>query len=569
MHQIVSVSPVAVYLEGFKLKLPKEPVRTRFAPSPTGYLHLGSLRTALFNYLLAKATGGQFLLRIEDTDQRRTVPDAEERLCLDLKWAGIQWDEGPQVGGPYGPYKQSERTALYNEHAHKLLHSKHAYRCFCSSERLDSLAKQRHKLGLPTDYDRTCAGIPAAESEDRANRGESHVVRLRVPSRYPAFNDLVYGDVGREKSGKMLFKHGMPAYEDPVLLKSDGLPTYHLANVVDDHYMKITHVIRAAEWISSTPKHLIMYEAFGWQPPIFAHVGLLQDKKGQKLSKRNFDLDISAFRQDLNIFPEALTNFVALLGWSHDDKNDIMNMQELIEKFDLRFTRGNTIVTFEKLWFLQKAHAQRYAEQGGAEFAQMVDSIAKLVEGHLPVDRREIFLHGRDLNLYIAAITKADAKSYTTAEEFYRRNIYFFAPVINSFYSIVDKNGQPVHEIPIHNLINAAQNLMATSSENWTAETLKERISEVIATMSGTKDLEKIEAWKEQAPLMKKQKAWNKAFHHYLRWALVEGKPGPSISDTMAILGRDVSAERLTQAAALAGGRSRSEGKNSMESASS
>ncbi|KAL8694491.1 MAG: hypothetical protein Q9224_003565 [Gallowayella concinna] len=227
-------------------QLPSSPARTRFAPSPTGYLHLGSLRTALFNYLLAKATGGQFLLRIEDTDKKRTIPDAEERLCNDLRWAGLQWDEGPGIGGPYGPYRQSERTALYQEHAEKLLQSGHAYRCFCSSEKLNELARRRANLGLPSDYDRTCGGIPREQSDERASAGDPFVVRLRVPSEPPEYIDLVYGSVGKPNHDKKAHNLGEALYEDPVLLKGDGLPTYHLANVVDDHHMEITHVVRAA-----------------------------------------------------------------------------------------------------------------------------------------------------------------------------------------------------------------------------------------------------------------------------------------------------------------------------------
>merc|ERR1712093_812523 len=254
------------------------PARTRFAPSPTGYLHLGSLRTALFNYLVAKATGGQFLLRIEDTDQKRTIPDAEARLFEDLEWAGIEWDEGPKIGGPFGPYKQSQRTALYREHAEKLLESGNAYRCFCTPDRLFNLAQHRAKLGLPPDYDRACTHVPKDESDDRASKGESHVVRLKVPDRYPVYNDLVYGLVRQRgdftsiprSQGKGLGAFG--SFDDPILLKSDGFPTYHLANVVDDHLMEITHVIRGSEWMSSTPKHLAMYQAFGWEPPAFAPV---------------------------------------------------------------------------------------------------------------------------------------------------------------------------------------------------------------------------------------------------------------------------------------------------------
>jgi glutamyl-tRNA synthetase len=257
--------------------------------------------------------------------KKRTILDAEKRLLEDLRWAGLEWDEGPEVGGPYGPYKQSERTELYQEHAGKLLHSGHAYRCFCTSERLAALAKSRAEQNLSTDYDRTCAGISTEESDERASKGEPHVVRLKVPDVYPEFYDLVYKKVGETT------RRPDDGYEDPVLLKSDGLPTYHLANVVDDHHMKITHVIRGTEWLPATPKHLVMYEAFGWTPPEFAHVGLLVDENGNKLSKRNFDTDIASFRDKLAVFPEALSNFVALLGWSHKKNNDVMPMNELID----------------------------------------------------------------------------------------------------------------------------------------------------------------------------------------------------------------------------------------------
>jgi glutamyl-tRNA synthetase len=236
------------------------------------------------------------------------------------------------VGGPYGPYKQSERTGMYHEHAEILLESGRAYRCFCTAHRLSELAEQRSKLGFPTDYDRTCANIPKEESDHKAAQGEKHVVRLLVPDVYPQFVDLIYGNVGRTLKPR---RRGDEAYEDPILLKTDGLPTYHLANVVDDHHMEITHVIRGTEWLPATPKHLAMYEAFGWTPPEFAHVGLLTDQEGNKLSKRNFDTDIASFRDNMGIFPEALANFVALLGWSHGSRSDIMTMNDLINRVSI------------------------------------------------------------------------------------------------------------------------------------------------------------------------------------------------------------------------------------------
>jgi len=258
-----------------------------------------------------------------------------------LSGSVITLELGPETGGPHGPYRQvrtliifkdsqinlyqSERTTLYREHANKLITSGHAYRCFCSSERLASLAEQRSNLGLPTDYDRTCTSIPSAESEDRASRGEAHVIRLKVPDAYPEFNDIVYGLVGRETAPQ---RHVGDSWEDPILLKSDGLPTYNLANVVDDHHMQITHVVRGTEWMAMTPKHLAMYEAFGWQPPQFAHVGLLTGIDGAKLSKRTGSTDVRSFREQ-GVLPEALVNFVALLGWSNRKSSDVMSLKEL------------------------------------------------------------------------------------------------------------------------------------------------------------------------------------------------------------------------------------------------
>lgn len=290
---------------------------------------------------------------------------------------------------------QSERTPLYQEHAHKLVNSGHAYRCFCSVQRLDELARRRQALGLPTDYDRQCADIPMDESSARAASGEAHVIRLKAPQLYPAFVDLIYGRVGKDKGGNVgiTMKHGEIAYEDPVLLKTDGRPTYHLANVVDDHHMKITHVVRATEWMSSTPKHLALYEAFGWTPPAFAHVGLLVDEAGHKLSKRKLDTDISNFSR-MGILPESLVNFVALLGWSHTQKSDVMSLAQLVDNFQMKFTKGNTIVSLDKLWYLQRSHAAMAAEKGSRSFEMMVDGIVEEVEasGDISAAERQVRL---------------------------------------------------------------------------------------------------------------------------------------------------------------------------------
>ncbi|KAK0738464.1 hypothetical protein B0T18DRAFT_335247 [Schizothecium vesticola] len=335
-------------------ELPDSPCRTRFAPSPTGFLHLGSLRTALFNFLLAKATGGQFILRIEDTDQARTVPGAEERLYKDLKWAGLSWDEGPDVAGPYGPYRQSERLDLYHQHAKILLDKGKAYRCFCSPEVLQEHTRIALKKGDRTSYPGTCRNISSEESDERASKGEPHAIRFLSPDKPARFVDLVYGS-SRERD----------ASEEFVIIKRDGFPTYHFANVVDDRHMKITHVIRGAEWLISTPKHVSMYDAFGWQPPKFAHVGLLVDEQRQKLSKRHAGVDISEYQTNATL-PVALLNFSVLLGWSKAQKkgpnSDVMTLQEMIDNFSLKFTRGDIKVNFGKLGFLQEQHMLRITQ---------------------------------------------------------------------------------------------------------------------------------------------------------------------------------------------------------------
>ncbi|KAF2502448.1 glutamyl-tRNA synthetase [Lophium mytilinum] len=500
-----------------KLELPSSPARTRFAPSPTGYLHLGSLRTALYNYLLAKRTGGQFLLRIEDTDQKRTVPGAEKRLLEDLRWAGLEWDEGPEVGGPYGPYKQSERTTLYQEHAEKLVSSGHAYRCFCTSQRLAEMAKLRTEQGLSPDYDRTCAGISEEESQERAAKGESHVVRLKVPDVYPEFNDLVYKKVGHTK--RIGANDG---YEDPVLLKSDGLPTYHLANVVDDHHMKITHVIRGTEWLPATPKHLVMYQAFGWSPPEFAHVGLLVDEKGNKLSKRNFDTDIASYRDKLGVFPEALSNFVALLGWSHKNKTDVMTMNELVDNFVMKFTKGNSTVTLGKLWFLQQKHAIRRIDAGGPPFDKMVDDVVAIVEKDLDPAKYEVILGSKNLREYVASIVRSAArKDWSTPKTFVEQCDYFF-----NLPEPASSHENVALSLPF---IQALKKL--PQELPWDSEPVKDAIKAGMAEWCATNSKSEKEGYQ------------------FLRGLVANGKHGPGVHDIMTILGREETFRRLGEEA--------------------
>ncbi len=300
--------------------------RVRIAPSPTGDPHVGTAYIALFNYVFARKFGGTFILRIEDTDQERYTAGSEAAIFEALHWLGLQWDEGPDVGGPRGPYRQSERLPLYREQVAVLLAKGEAYRCFCSRERLDEVRKQQiadksPKLG----YDGHCRALDPTEAAGRAAAGEAHVVRLRVPEGVTPVVDHLRG------AEPIVFENSQ--IDDQVLLKSDGFPTYHLANVVDDHFMGITHVIRGEEWITSTPKHVLLYRAFGWEPPEFYHLGLLRNADKSKLSKRKNPVSVFHYR-DLGYLPETMLNFMANLGFSLGAEVERFTVAQMIEHFD-------------------------------------------------------------------------------------------------------------------------------------------------------------------------------------------------------------------------------------------
>ena len=318
-------------------------VRTRFAPSPTGFLHIGGLRTALFAFLFARHNNGKFILRIEDTDRTRYVDEALDDIIESLKWIGINWDEGPDIGGPFAPYKQSERKDIYNEYAHKLIELGNAYKCFCTQERLKKLREEQKRKGIKIGYDRHCRNLSKKDIEEKEKQGLPYVIRLKVPlTGETVFTDRIRGSIRIQNE----------TLDDLVLLKSDGYPTYHLANVVDDHLMEISHVIRGEEWISSTPKHILIYNAFNWSPPEFAHVPVILAPGGGKLSKRQGATTVKEFREN-GYLSEALLNFIALLGWSYDDKTDIIDMESLIKYFTLeKINKSSAIFSYDKLnWY--------------------------------------------------------------------------------------------------------------------------------------------------------------------------------------------------------------------------
>jgi glutamyl-tRNA synthetase len=322
-------------------------VRTRIAPSPTGDPHVGTAYTALFNYCFAKARGGTFILRIEDTDQKRSTAASEQAILDALRWCGIPWDEGPDVGGPHGPYRQSERAALYQQHAQMLLDSGHAFRCFCTADRLATLRREQMASGASKlGYDGHCIGVSSDDSAARAAAGEPHVVRLKVPQE----GTCVVRD---ELRGAIEIPWAQVDMQ--VLMKSDGLPTYHLANVVDDHHMRITHVMRGEEWINSAPKHLLLYEAFGWEPPSLCHLPLLRNPDKSKLSKRKNPTGILWFKE-MGFLPGALVNYLGLMAYSMPDEREIFAMDEMAATFSQeRISLGGPVFDLDKLTWVNRS----------------------------------------------------------------------------------------------------------------------------------------------------------------------------------------------------------------------
>ena len=332
-----------------------KPIRTRFAPSPTGRIHIGNARSALYPFLLARRTGGTFILRIEDTDQKRSTPAAEKELIEGLHWLGLQYDEGPDIGGPYGPYRQTERRAIYHEYAWKLVESGHAFPCFCTPDRLEKIRQEQQKNKQNPRYDGACRLIDPGEAKHSVAAGEKYVIRFKMPKEGSiTATDLLRGSIVTENA----------ALDDSVLLKSDGLPTYHLAAMVDDQLMKITHVIRGSEWLPSMPLHIHVIRAFGWEEPVFAHLSVFLKPTGKgKLSKRDTAEAIkdghSTFLGDmkeLGYTPEGVLNWIALMGWGVAD-DDVMTLDQMISRFSVdSLTPSPAAVNFQKLDHFNATH---------------------------------------------------------------------------------------------------------------------------------------------------------------------------------------------------------------------
>lgn len=359
-------------------------VRVRFAPSPTGIPHIGNTRTALFNYLFAKKNKGKFILRIEDTDRERLVPESLPKILEILKFLGISWDEGPEIGGPYGPYIQSQRLNIYKEYAEKLVSLGKAYYCFCSEKRLNKMRQEQQKRGKIPRYDRLCRNLSLNEAEKRVKNGEKFVIRLKVPDgEIISWDDLIQGKI----------KFSTDVIDDQILLKSDGYPTYHLAVTVDDYLMKITHILRGAEWISSTPKHLLIYRAFGWEVPKIGHFPLILGSDKTKLSKRHGAKSCLDYR-DEGYLPEALINFMVFLGWSPKTQQEVFTVDDLIKAFDISgIQKQNAIFNLEKLKWFNSIHIKQTPDDKLFDYLkpflqknankEMVMKIIPLVKGRM------------------------------------------------------------------------------------------------------------------------------------------------------------------------------------------
>jgi glutamyl-tRNA synthetase len=345
-------------------------VRVRFAPSPTGYPHVGNIRTAMFNWLFARHSGGSFIVRIEDTDVNRKVAGATEAILEGLRWLGIDWDEGPEVGGNYGPYFQSQRLEHYQRIVRQLVEGGHAYPCYCSEERLaqmrTEMAKNKESM---RSYDRRCRNLSQEEQAEFEAQGIIPVIRFKIPlEEQTKFNDLIKGEVVFDNI----------TLDDFVLLKSDGYPTYHLANVVDDHLMKITHVLRADEWLSSTPRHILLYNALGYQPPLFAHLPMILGTDRSKLSKRHGATSITEYR-DQGYLPQAMMNFLALLGWSLDDHTELFTKEELVRNFSIeRISKTSAIFNLDKLKWMNGVYIRKLSIE------ELTDQLLPFLERDLP-----------------------------------------------------------------------------------------------------------------------------------------------------------------------------------------
>ena len=479
-------------------------VRVRFAPSPTGELHLGSARTALYNYLFAKKNDGKFIMRLEDTDQERLVEGSLKRMLEGLAWLGLTWDEGPDIGGPYVPYIQSERLAIYKKQADELINQGGAYYCFCSAQRLEVLRRVQEAEKQITKYDRACLNLKPEEIKAKLEAKLPYIVRLKIPAGQTIFNDLIRGQIKVDNT----------SLDDSVLLKSDGFPTYHLANVVDDHLMEITHVIRGEEWLPSTPKHLLIYQGFGWSTPEFAHLPNVLNEKKTKLSKRKDGEAVWVQTyQAQGYLPEAMVNYLAFLGWHPKDDREFFTLADLTKEFDLsRAQKAGAIFNLAKLNWLNSSYLRHlpvseldnllkpYYEEMCASYNQAPRDTGALTE--LMRDR---------------LITLASIKEHAS---------WFFRPQVElNTEIIIPKNSTP--EKTLHAIKSAHHVLQRLTS--WTSQEIKDALE--VLVRPGT--------------FSRRDILWP------VRLALTGEKESPDVFGVAWVLGQKETLTRLAQAESL------------------
>uniref|UniRef100_UPI0037E822CB nondiscriminating glutamyl-tRNA synthetase EARS2, mitochondrial n=1 Tax=Semicossyphus pulcher TaxID=241346 RepID=UPI0037E822CB len=472
-------------------------VRVRFAPSPTGFLHLGGLRTALYNYIFAKKYGGSFILRLEDTDQSRLVAGAAESIEDMLEWAGIPPDESPRRGGSLGPYLQSQRLNLYNQTAQQLVDSNHAYHCFCSPQRLDLLKKEALRSGQTPRYDNRCRHLTAQQVEEKLAQGVPHVIRFRLEEGVEPFQDLVFG----------WNHHEVAQVEgDPVVIKADGFPTYHLANIVDDHYMRISHVLRGSEWLISTSKHLLMYRALGWKPPTFGHLPLLMNKDGSKLSKRQGDIFIQSFQRD-GVLPEALLDITTNCGSGFNTNQMGRRIDDLISEFNpSKITTHSALLDLEKLPEFNRIHLQHWIE-----------------------DEERCRLLVKDLQGQIQQAHTAEIQDEVLQEDYIRRVLHLRKGHISSLKELASPSYSYLWVRPSL----SSQQVAAVTAE---AQHIASLVLKYIAERSGELAVDRLS--KDLKTLAKQTKATKyREVMKLLRLALSGLQQGPSVAEMMVSLG--------------------------------
>lgn len=472
-------------------------VRVRIAPSPTGDPHVGTAYTALFNYVFAKQQNGKFILRIEDTDRTRFQEGSEQKIFDAIKWLGLPYDEGPDIGGPFGPYRQSERLDLYRKFALQLVQLDKSYYCFCTPQELEIMRKEQEAKHLPPMYNGKCKKIDKTEAQKRVNSGEKYVVRFNMPDTgETVFTDLIRGEIKIQNN----------LIDDQILLKSDGYPTYHLGVVVDDHLMGITHVIRAEEWISSVPKHIQIYKALGWDLPQFAHLPLLRNPDKSKISKRKNNTSLLWYKEQ-GYLPEALLNFFALLGYSLPNDQEIISLEELIKTFTFdRIVKSGPVFNLDKLDWLNGIYIRKKTDQ----------ELAELLNSYLPKDSDQKYI------LKIIPLVKERLKKlydFTAYTDF-----FFKDPKIDKNL-LVQKDKTPEDtKIAIEKAIELFSN--PSNSSNWTNKSLEQL---------GRDFAEKIN-WKPAD------------FFMTLRVALTGKTATPPLFETMEVLGHDSCINRLKKA---------------------